>query len=161
MTVVHTDNLMVAAVDWLSSKSEITALVGSDAVFDTWIFQEDLLATVETTGKSAIVIPVPSGSWATPNQHNTMRFPRLVVEFYVDPPRDFEGNPTSETVYDTANHLYKVVDSYLHRPQGDTQVWGNLLVLDCVRSGELEAFPWGDVDKTQAYRINYNATVGD
>ena len=158
MTITQTDDLAVAAVTYLSAITEITDLLGSDDVFDTWIFRDDLLAVVENTGKSALVVR-QQGSWAEANQHNTMRFPRLIVEMYVDPPRDTLGNAEISTVDDVADHLFEVIDFYLHRARGGEEMWGTRLTLGSYRAGEPDRFPWADVDGTQAYRLTYNVTM--
>jgi len=159
MTVVQTDDLLSAAQQYLAAQSDLTALLGSDSTFDTWIFREELLAPVETTGKAALCL-LQQGQWATPNDHNTLRFPVLTVEIYVDPPRDSEGNPTTTSVSSQIDHLFRVVDQYLHRPQGGEQLWGDLLTYGSLRASEPSRFPWADVDKTQVVRVAYNVNMG-
>lgn len=153
------DDLLSAAQQHLASQAPLTALLGSDTTFDTYIFREELLAPIETTGQAALCL-LQQNQWAEPNVHNTLRFPTLVVEIYVDPTRDSEGNPTTTSVSDRIDSIFRVVDQYLHRPQGGEQLWGDLLTYGCSRASEPDRFPWADVDKTQVVRVTYNVNMG-
>ena len=85
------------AVDYLSGFPAVTAAVGAFAHNDPvnpdvpYIFDSDLLVTLEGTSKAAIVCE-GMGGWGTPEVYSTARFHRLSVRVYVDPLRDSDRN---------------------------------------------------------------------
>ncbi len=145
-TPVTQDDIVQGACKWLATFDDILELVG---VFDDdapYIFQYQLGVVLEGTQTAAIVVN-RIGSWSPPNISNTMKFPRLSIEIYVDPIRDDDGNyiEPAETQR-RASLLSDTIDKHLHRPQGGTQLWGDVRTLDCTRLGELIAYPTPDGD---------------
>lgn len=142
---VETDDVVSGCVKWLSTFPEVLAMIGEDAE-GSFLFQWNLGIVIEGTQKAAVVVK-QMGSWAAPNIHNTLRFPRVSVEFYVDPLRDAAGHYIDLTeVRRRMNSLYNAVDKRLHRPQAGDQIWGTLRTLECTRLGEpiIYEIPSGD-----------------
>lgn len=141
----------VAAVQaYLASLTAVVDAVSADAT-GPYIFQYDDFRGVKGTGNVALVISA-NGSWTTPNQNNTMQFPRILVEAYADVSRD----PTTHDMtrpdgQEKAQILLQVVTKVLHRPQGGglpgVAVGADgLRVLGSLRLGEptYPALPDGD-----------------
>ena len=89
-------SLAQGAREHLVQYAPLRVLLGSGKGFPTWIFrgQDDLskpYVNMEGTGQAALLLR-QDGGWTTPNRHNTMSFPRRVVERYIDPERDAVGN---------------------------------------------------------------------
>lgn len=139
------DDLVQGCVKWLTELSEVVEAVGAAPVTgDPWIFQHSLWVTVEGSSSSAAVLSC-QGGWASPNRHNSMRFPRLGLEIYVDPLRDPGGNliEPGET-HRRLDYVYRSFDTQLHRPAGDTVFWGALRVISSTRLIEPVSYPVPD-----------------
>lgn len=123
--------LSLAVRNYLALDHELRSLLGKSVSWETWIFDEDPLNVhVENTGKCLIVVR-ERGTWASPNDHNSMRFPRLLVDIWADPTR----NP-DRTIrqWDAATKIEQIqarVDSHLHLSDPGTSagmpyIWGTL-----------------------------------
>lgn len=157
-------SLVAAARDKLAGESTVTALLGSDTEFTVWIFEDRLFARVEGTESVALVLR-QRGSWTSPNGHNTLRFPRLLVEVYVDPTRDSDGMVTDVVGADLrGDAVYRAVDAVLHRAAQEAQTWGTgdraLRTVGCQRLDEPEPADVPDGDGLRVLRVNYGVTVG-
>lgn len=163
-TPVTAEDIVGATVKWLLTKSSVTSAVGMFTVSGKQvpgIFQYRLWAgQFEGASSSAIVI-TNEGGWATPNPHNTMRFPRVVLNVWCDPLRDDGHNATNlPEVQRRAMWVFEQADKYLHIPGGDTMIWGETRVISSVRLVEpvLYTVPDGDgIVRLQAY---YAVTQG-
>jgi len=159
---VETDDIVQGCVKWLESKSDLTVMLGEFEEFPNqyYLFQYEMGVVLEGTQKAAVVVD-QMGSWASPNVHNSMKFPRLKIEIWVDPIRDPERNfvNRSETRR-RMNAIYNTVDRYLHRPQGGEQIWGTVRTVDCTRLGEPVIYPVGDGDAMLRGQVFYGCSVG-
>jgi hypothetical protein len=141
---VTTDHLIQGVVKWLQGFPDVTAVVGAFADNKPYLFQTNLWVTMEGTQSTAAVL-YRAGGWAGPNQHNTMRFPRLGLEVYADPIRDNGNNVTDPgEAGRRIEAAYKAIDTRLHRSQGGTQMWGTVRTLGCTRLGEPDVLPVKD-----------------
>lgn len=141
----------VAAVQaYLAAIPTVVDAVSADGT-GPYIFQYDDFRGVKGTGNIALVVSA-SGSWTTPNQNNTMQFPRILIEAYADVSRDpITHDMTRPDGQEKAQVLLQVVTKVLHRPQGGglpgiaVGVDG-LRVLGSLRLGEptYPALPDGD-----------------
>lgn len=143
-------NLPVYAVRQLAATPEVVALVGSDLTFGPWLFRWKVGAvTVEGSSSAAVVMAV-RGGWATPNRHNTARFPRLQAEVYADLDRNLEGNPIVRTAEERAGDVYDALNLVFHRPDAKGFYWGNdsgrLRIVSSVAGDEptVDEVPGGD-----------------
>lgn len=158
-TPVTTDDIISAVVTYLRSKPAIIAVLGSDGD-GSWLFQYRLWAEIEGTSSTAAVLS-HEGGWAGANLHNTLRFPRLLLSVWADPQRDAGHNATDPgEVQRRANAAFEVIDSYLHRPQGDSQMWGSIRTVDCVRLTEPAIYVVPDGDGLVQLQAYYAVTQG-
>ena len=165
-------SLALAARNYLAEKSDLTALLGSNGLFPTWIFVDSPEENIETTGKAMVVISVLDG-WAGANEHNTARFPRLTVDIWVDPTRNPDGSVRKKDAKIRAEAIYKVIDKYLHLvskslPDGSSIFWGTpaqiadktgTRVVSSVRDGEPSYSPAFDDQGAYMATLRYNVTV--
>lgn len=84
-------------------------------------------ATIENTGSVMIVLTVESG-WGA-NQHNTARFPTLIVDIWADPTRNPDKSVRRQDADLKLEAVYKAIDSFLHlvhaaSPGGGSVIWG-------------------------------------
>lgn len=83
----------------LAAQPALMALIGTAEDGSPLMFQDTLLMTdeyLENSQKVAIVI-THRGEWTTPNRHNSLKFPRVLIDIYADPDRDADGTPLSTT----------------------------------------------------------------
>lgn len=139
------DDIVKGAFKYLRAQPEILATLGAFPDGKPYLFERNLWLNLEGTQSTAARIFHAGAGWTTPNLHNTMRFPRLGLEIFADPPRDPGGN-----VIDTAEPelrlttAWKVFDSFLHRPRNDTRYWGELRTIGCTRLAEPAILPVPD-----------------
>lgn len=152
-------DVVSGAAMFLEGHSELTDLLGSFEDTTPYLFQVELNVgttngTLEGSEQAAVVVS-DAGTWSGANNHNTLAFPKLSVEIYVDPIRDEGGNTVEPAeTYRRATAVWKVADKILHRPQGGVQVWGFVRVLSCIRLavGAPYKVPDGDgMVRIQAY----------
>jgi hypothetical protein len=162
------DDVASGAVKLLSGISAVTSLLGafpdSDAVNAgiPYIFLENQLVVLQGTSLASLVCSA-AGQWSGAIPYGTQRFMRLSVEFYVDPQRDAALNVTEApgATKLRGEQLFAVVNSYLHRRDADTQVWGDLVTASCSlqTEGEFVQIPSGDGDWL-AYKRSYYGVGG-
>lgn len=104
-----------AVAQFLLAQSDVIAAVGTDPV--PWVFQRIPGVRLKSTQKTAVVVAL-AGAWTTPNQHNTMQFPRVLIECYGDPTRDPATNVSIDDGETKALATWRAVNAHLHRPQG-------------------------------------------
>jgi hypothetical protein len=155
-------DIVSSTVMYLEGKTELTDLLG---VFTSdnapWLFQTVLGVVYERTEQAAAVVSY-AGGWGSPNSHNTMTFPRISVELYVDPQRDSNGNQTERAETERrALTIWSVVRGLLHRPAMRAEIWGtSVRVLSCLASGEVSTYPVPDGDGTLRAQGFFNLSVG-
>lgn len=159
-------DVVAATRKYLAQQAAVSATLGSDSVWDLWLFQDKLLTRVESSGKIACVLK-QKGSWTAPNTHNTARFPRLITEFYADPDRDSKNNVvTPLSAKDRILTAHEVIDSYLHNVSGKAQWWPSLgapgacRVFASARQGELDWFDVPDGDGVLQGTVSYALSLG-
>lgn len=160
-TPVTTDDLVQGAQKWLLGFADILAVLGVQQDTGThYLFQHTLWAPMEGSESTAAVISrSPGGGWANPNMHNTIRFPRLAVEVWVDPQRDDGSNAVDPgEAQRRIDNAYQVIDRHLHRPQGDAQWWGTVRTLGCIRLGEPWTYPVPGGDGLLRLQVFYGVT---
>lgn len=153
-----TEDLTTAARRVLADHEPLTSLLGSSDSWDTWIFRWRPYVTLKASGAAAIVLS-ERGGWATPNRHNTARFPRLQVEVYVDLPRE-EGTPVSRVAEERALEICRALDEVLHVPDGRTMEWGGLRVLGSTRQQEPQMDAVPDADGLVRVLVYYEVNLG-
>lgn len=161
---IASQDIVVAATEWLLDKPDTVAAVTTfniEGRIFPGIFGYQMWLTgggIEGTSGTAVVI-ASEGGWTAANPHNTLRFPRLQLNVWVDPLRDGGRNTASPgEALARANGVYEVFDRHLHHVAGADMRWGQLRVVSCVRMTEpvVTVIPDGIV-RLQAY---YAVTQG-
>lgn len=158
---VDTDDVVQGAAKVLLSHPEVVALLGVNPDGSPYLFQYRLGAP-ELEGSSQTAVVVSSdGGWTTPNVHNTLRFPRLVVQVFADPMRDATGNTKNfPEVQRRVDVVFATVDRVLHRPQSGIQMWGSVRTLSCARLSDPVTYSVPDGDQLLRSTFTYAVTVG-
>jgi hypothetical protein len=143
---VATDNLVQGAYKFLAAQGPILAVLGAFPDHTPWLFQNTSWVTVEGSGSTAAVLS-HGGSWSGSNPHNTMRFPRLSLEIYVDPQRDDANNATDPgEAHRRVEVAFAAFDRVLHRVAGGPQMWGTVRTVSSTRLAEPTVYPTPDGD---------------
>lgn len=184
-------NLVEAVRGKLVAQPDVRDVLGYDTNWDSWIFQERLFVMLERSGRP---VPTPQelvllpdtnprlgaravavvlgqrGNWTSPNEHNTMRFPRIVTEFWADPDRLADGSVTDPlSANDKITRAHGIVDRYLHRVDGSATWWPTdpavtgldaVRILRSSRLGELDFFPVADGDGLIRAQVFYAFGLG-
>jgi len=122
-------DLSLAVRNLLAQDQGLRALLGRSQSWDTWIFDEHPVnVKVENTGRCLIVVN-EEDTWTTPNQHNTMRFPRLFVDIWADPTRNSDKSIKKFDAKKKIEDIQAFVDKHLHlvdsgTPSGEIYIWG-------------------------------------
>ncbi len=153
---VDTDDVVQGAVKYLQAQPPVLAVLGSfEGSSSPWLFQRRMWAEIEGSSSAAAML-YSDGGWTSANPHNTMRFPILSLEIWVDPLRDSQNNVSNPSeVWRRMNHIYKVIDGYLHRPQGGQQYWGTVRTVACVRMTEPTIYEVPDGDGVLRGLVSY------
>lgn len=164
--------LAYAARNMLAGKTDVTSLLGDDALWDTWIFVDAPQALVENSQTCLIVIAEDDG-WANANDYNTARFPRLQIDIWADPTRNPDGSVQKRDAKLKIEAVYKAVDKYLHLvdnslPGGVHHKWGTAAqvaagtatrIVSSKRSGEPSYSPTFDNTGGYMARLYYNVEI--
>lgn len=122
-------DLSLAVRNLLAQDEGLKLLLGKSASWDTWIFDEKPVnVKVENTSKCLIVIN-EADPWTTPNQHNTMKFPMIIVDIWADPTRNIDKSVQKFDAKTKIEDIQDFVDKYLHLVEpgdvnGNPQIWG-------------------------------------
>lgn len=159
-TPIATDDLAQGASTWLATFPDVLAVLGVNDDDVPLLFQNTPFGRIECTQSTALVLS-QMGGWAGPNDFNTMRFPRLSVEIYVDPLRDSMNNPIDPgEAHRRASNAFNVIDRRLHRPQSGVQMWGTVRTIACLRLGEPNVFGVPGGDGMLRLHVFYGVTQG-
>lgn len=150
-------NVTLSLRRYLAQQSDVTALVGHDHEWDTWIFQDRLYTMVEGTSQVAVVLS-QRGAWTSPNSYNTLRTPRIVVEIYADPTRS-NSRLEVRDAGDKAMAVFEAIDSHLHMVSGIAS-WDGLRIVGSTRLDEPEVFDVPDGDGMVRAQVFYGVGVG-
>lgn len=166
------DDVASGAVQFLAQFPDITSLLGSFASNDPvsadvgkpWIFNADLLVTLEGASAAALVCS-DEGGWQAPPQLGTWRFSRLGVAFYIDPARDSSRNitETSAITIVRGNAVFNAVQYRLQRTDPDTVLFGDLQTTGCQLLSDTKWVPVPDGDhllvKQAFYGVSWTGNV--
>lgn len=155
------DDLVQGAVKYLADFADVVAVLGMFGDGTPYLFQHELWAELEGTGGTAAVIR-RAGSWSGANPHNRLRFPRIALDLWADPLRDPAGHTSQPgEVHRRLEGVYFVFDDRLHRPTGDTQMWGEIRTIGCLRLGEpTEPLAVADGDGLLRQTVYYAVSQG-
>lgn len=137
--------------------------IGEDDAWDKgWIFDSKLRVTLENTQRCAIVIN-RAGGWATPNEHNNMRFPLIVVDIWADPTRNTDHSVKYDDAEDKANDIFDAVRSVMHtvdrgRSGGGFIYWGDERITSSESLAEPDTTPVKDGNGAYMLRARFGIT---
>jgi hypothetical protein len=139
---------------FLLEDAELTATLGTGYGYDVWLFvgEENSSAPpieMQGTQKTSILLR-KEGSWSTQNRYNSMHFPLLSVEIYVDPLRDGVGNVISSYQRDRFAPIENIIEKLLHRIHTESQMWGDVRTLSSTKFNDWRYFTF---DTTTGVRI--------
>jgi hypothetical protein len=152
-------DIVLGSYNYLSACADLTVLLGSDTRWPFWLFQENLYATVESSSMSAVVLSA-EGQWTSPNEHNTMQFPRLACRIFADPARDVNRNVTLDDTRDKILAVKAVLDKYLHLSYASGVMFGNVRVLRSSRLNEAQVQPVADGSGMRQAVVYYAMGIG-
>ncbi len=159
-TPVAADDIVQGAVKYLLARPECVAAVGHTDIGTPLIFQNALFYPIEGKSTTAVVINYAAG-YQGANLHNTMRFPRIMLEIWADPLRNLGRNTVDPgEVWRRINATFTVFDKALHRPQGGVQMWGSLRTIGCTRLAEPIFYPVPDGDGMMRAATFYGVEQG-
>lgn len=159
-TPVATDDLVQGAVKWLTAFPDVTAVLGAQYDDTPWLFQHTLWVEVEGSSSVAAVI-TRAGGWAGANTHNTLRFPRLGLELYCDPQRDPAHHVTDPgEAQRRIEAAFTTLDTHLHRPARQQQMWGTVRILSSTRLTEPTVYRVPDGDGLLRMQVHYAVVQG-
>jgi hypothetical protein len=140
------------AVQYLRQFSDITSLLGyfppDDPISPNaglpWIFKDDILVTMEGTGRAALAC-AQQGGWGVPQPMTTSRWQRLSVTVHIDAQRDADQNiiESSGMTKERGYAIFNAVQKHLQRTDPDAVMWGDIRTVGCQLLSE--AGPWSDV----------------
>ena len=159
-TPVTDDDIVQGAVKYLLSQPRCVAAVGTTDIGTPLIFQHQLFYPIEGKSTTAAVVTYNGGSESA-NLHNTMRFPRIMLELWADPLRNMGRNTVDPgEVWRRINAVFSIFDRALHRPQGGTQMWGSVRTISCQRMAEPIVYPVPDGDGMMRAATFYGVEQG-
>jgi hypothetical protein len=134
-------DILTACRRMMLSDQPLMTLLGTGAQsaqnttsWDHWLFNDTPKIRIENTEQSMIVL-TNAGGWASPNQHNTMRFPRLCVDAWSDPTRAIDGSPKLDDAKDKIEAIFNEVNRLLHRTKNS--------IPDPANPGQSMPLMWG------------------
>ena len=163
--------LVYAVANYLASQPSVTELVGVDDLGDPMIYANRPEATIENTQTSMIVVTSTEG-WGA-NDHNTARFPVLVIDIWSDPTRNDNLTVRQKDADLKIEAVYKAVDKFLHRvhnsePGGVSVMWGTqeqistrtgLRIISSSRQNEPDLRPAFNDEGAMMGSIRYHVTI--
>lgn len=167
-----TKDLALAARNTLAADPVIRALVGRSTKWpDGWIFSDDIYTTLENKSKCAIVITVSGGQ--TPNEHNTVRFPRMTVDVWADPTRNADLSVRVPDAKDKIQTIVEALKKHFHTVNlsdgnGMPRIWGTpvevaartgVVILGSSQSTEPDFSPIADAEGAWMGRVQYQVQV--
>lgn len=116
--------LSLAVQRTLARDTELTSLLAKSAILGPWVFDEKPTgAKIERTQKCLIVIN-EGPQWTSPNTHNTLKFPTLLVDIWADPTRNPDGSVQLEDAKAKIEAIQKQVDRVLNLIDSGTPAGG-------------------------------------
>jgi hypothetical protein len=102
-------------------------LLGKSKNWDTWVFDTKPFGRIENSQQCSVVV-FETGTWSSPNEHNTARFPILTVDIWADPSRGpggdvlrYDADTKIEAVHDVVKQAFHLMQN---SSKGSTRTWG-------------------------------------
>lgn len=136
-----------------------TGLVGGDALFPLWIWEDNLQALVENSQKVAIVVSL-SSYWSQPAASNTWDFPRLQVDIWADPDRNTDASLKTQNSKAKIFAVHNVLRKYLHNVDSEVNYWDGFRILSSKCTGDPVFHPIADGNGGFMGTVYYNLATG-
>jgi len=151
-------NIVENARTYLASHNSLTSILGYGEGWGTWIFQDEVQATLENSSLRRVpnsmeyipgtaVVISHAGAWASSNRHNSAEFPRLRIEIWADPDRLPDGSVDIQNAQDKIIEVFKKVDYLLH-------LTGRRVVKDVIGNVTYDSHRWGNMDIISCERLD-------
>lgn len=164
--------LSLAARNLAAQDPAVTALLGSSTNWATWIFSDQPYVTIENKQKVMVVI-TENGNHSSPNLHNTMRFPRMLVDIWADPTRNSDNSVKTPDAKDKIEAVVKVLNRLFHTvdnsdSRGMPLIWGTqaqiasktgVVVLGSTQLNGPEFSPVSDSNGAWMGRVTYGVNL--
>ncbi len=163
--------------NYLAQQEDLRALLGSSKTWDTWMWADKPLGKIEGSGKingarSALLVVSEGTQWTTPNEHNTLHFPRIFIDVWADPTRNQDGDVAMQDADNKISAIHRVVSKYLHLVdngdrKGQPVCWGTAaqmesfkgsLINSSTRAGEPAYADVRDGDGARMAAVTYNVS---
>lgn len=171
---VDGDDVVTGCWEWLRSKSDLMDLLGHIPglpPLTPLLYTHDLDVLINGLETNAVVVK-HAGGWGAPNSYNTLKFPRIELEFWCDALRDDLGQvmEVKQETLRRMNFIYEQFDKYMHRPsalegsyqssEGKIQMWGTVRTIECTRLGEFAFNSVPDGDGLFLGNVYYGVQMG-
>lgn len=132
--------LSLAATRLLLQDDAVLALVGNsdDDGLGPWIADQTPFFLIENSQRVGVVIN-EADEWDAPNPHNSQQFPRLQVDIWADPTRNWDNSVARYDADDKIDAVQRLIEVHFHTKNLDVpsdapewwgavgypRVWGN------------------------------------
>lgn len=121
--------LSLAVRNTLAQDPTLQGLIASSASWDIWIFDEKPVMVKFEQNSSCLIVINEGEPWTSPNEHNRLYFPSLVVDIWADPDRRPDKTILRDNAKDKILTIQRAVDRILHTvdtggPSGGPIIWG-------------------------------------
>lgn len=161
--------LSLAVRNLLAEDPDIRRLVGRSTNWGTWVFDEKPLGAKFESNSTCLIVVNEGEPWTDPNEHNTMKFPTIIVDIWADPTRNEDRSTKIPDATEKIETIQDVVDRHLHLVdaadlQGYPRVWGTaeqiasrtgVVITGSVRRSGPEYSPIRDADDAWMGRLVY------
>lgn len=156
------DTLSIAVATYLAAQTDITSLLGSTESDVPWIIPDQLIGVrVEGSSSAALVTRTDEGEWASANQNNTMYFPRLMVDIYVDPTRNARRAVLDLKEADRRlKAIWVALDKHLHMSANLERTWSGVCILGSTRLAAPRPIPIPGGDGSVLGTVTYGMSIG-
>jgi hypothetical protein len=81
---------------------------------DGWVFDTRPYAAIEKWSNKALLVVSDSGTWQTPNPHNTNRFPAIYIDVWASPTRNDDGSVKMDDAEDLIEKIMAALMPVFH-----------------------------------------------
>lgn len=138
---------------------EATGLVGSDALYPLWVWENNLQARVENSQKCAVVVLMAS-YWSQPSGSNTWDFPRIQVDIWADPDRNSDHSLQVDNARAKIWQVHYAIRKFLHSVDSEVNFWDGMRILSTKCAGDPVIRQIADGNGGYMGTVYYNLSIG-
>lgn len=121
--------LSLAARNYIAQDAALAPLLGKSQSWPIWVFDERPVGIKFEGFQKCLVVINEDSTWTSPNEHNTLRFPRLIVDIWADPTRNEDRSVRMDDARDKIEVIETVLSKHFHTvdmglPSGKIIQWG-------------------------------------